>query len=142
MFLKETGIFKQIFSASICYSEICGRQLFHNGDSRSNNFECLLDFIKYMGGKNSLTKLINYEEKEIHFTDAIRNGLVHEYFLKTSKGGVALVSQRLESIETGFYIKDNVEVYLIVVPYYNLFCNALIKAQKERKISDNWKRKT
>lgn len=125
----------------ICYSEICGRQFFHDGDSKHDNYECLLDFIKYMGGGAALTRLINYEGNEIHFTDAIRNGLVHEYFLKTAKGGIAMFSDKAESIETGFYIKDKSEVYLAVVPYYNLFCNALIKAQKEKLIPDTWKRR-
>ena len=119
----------------ICYSEICGRQFFHNSDTKAKNYECLLDFIKYMGGCKAIKRLVNFEGKEIDFSDAIRNGLVHEYFLKTPKGGIAMFSEEPDAIETGFLIKNKQEVYLVVAPYYNLFCSALIKAQKEGRIS-------
>lgn len=115
----------------ISYSEICGRQFFFKGDPIAENYTCLIKFLKYMGSGNALQKLVNYKGKRIHFSDAIRNGLVHEYFMKPEKGGVVMIASEVDAIETGFYIPSESEVYLVAVPYFNLFCSAIEKAKTE-----------
>jgi hypothetical protein len=122
----------------ICYSEMCGRQWFFNGDPKAENHECLIQFLKYMGAGRALQKIVNFEGKRINFSDAIRNGLVHEYFLKSRKGSVSMTSSHAEAKETGFYIPVEDEVHIVVVPYFNLFCCALQKAQNEGIL--RWKR--
>jgi hypothetical protein len=122
----------------ISYSEMCGRQLFFNGDPQAKNHECLLKFLKYMGSDSALQKLVSYQGEKIHFSDAIRNGLVHEYFMKPAKGSVVMITSAIDALETGFHIPSESEVHLVAVPYFNLFCGAIEKAKTEGILF--WKR--
>jgi len=122
----------------ICYSEMCGRQWFFDVDPKAENHECLLQFLKYMGAGSALQKIVNYKGESVHFSDAIRNGLVHEYFLKSRKGSVSMISPCADAMETGFHIPSEDEVHIVAVPYFNLFCRALQKAQSEGIL--RWKR--
>lgn len=115
----------------VCYSEICGRQWFFAGDTDEANYKCLLCFLRYMGAGTALQKIVNYKGEKVHFSNAVRNGLVHEYFLKPRTGSVAMTSQIPEVLRTGFYIPSPDEVHIVVVPYFNLFCAALERAQRK-----------
>lgn len=113
------------------YTEICGRQLFFNGDNSVDNGTCYNKFIEYMGAKEILDKRIIYEGKNIKVKDAVRNGLVHRYFMKICSGAVAMTSSKSEAKRTGFIIKEPNEIIMVVIPYFKLFCSALKKAKAQ-----------
>lgn len=122
----------------ICYSEMCGRQWFFNGDPQTKNYECLLQFLEYMGSNSALKKIVCYQGKKLHFSDAIRNGLVHEYFMKPAEGSVVMIASAPDALETGFHIPSESEVHLVAVSYFNLFCAAIENAKNEGILI--WKR--
>ena len=122
----------------ICYSEICGRQWFFAGNAQTNGYECLLYFLKDMGAGSVLQKIVSYKGETVHFSDAVRNGLVHEYFLKSRIGSVAMTCQITEALRTGFHIPSQDEVHIFVIPYFNLFCDAL-ERRNQRKGLLQWR---
>ena len=64
------------------YTEVCGRQIFFNGDNKVKDWKCFNRFIHFMGAGEALKKKLQFEGKKILFKDAVRNGLVHRYFMK------------------------------------------------------------
>ena len=99
----------------ISYSEMCGRQFFFEGDPNAKNHTCLIKFLEYMGSGSALQKLVSCKGERIHFSDAIRNGLIHEYFMKPEKGSVVMIASEADAFETGFYIPSESEVHLVAV---------------------------
>ena len=130
-YLAATGL--------ICYTEACGRQLFRNGKA-GDNFECFKAFLAYIGASEVLQWPLRLNGKELKFYEAIRNGLVHAYFAQAERGGVALTTRSKEGQQTGFVRRGDAEFWIAVVPYLNLFSNALEKAQAERLLEQGWKR--
>lgn len=82
-----------------------------------------------MGAGEVLNKKIKFQGKKISFKNAVRNGLVHHYFMKIGSGAVAMDSPSTEAKRTGFYIKEPDTIVMVVIPYFNLFCAALKKAK-------------
>lgn len=130
-YLAATGL--------ICYTEACGRQLFRNGKA-GDNFECFKEFLTYMGASEVLRWPLRLNDKKLKFYQAIRNGLVHAYFAQTERGGVKLTTKCEEGQRTGFVRRGDSELWIAVVPYFNLFSNALKKAQAEGLLEQGWKR--
>lgn len=118
------------------YTEICGRHILFNGDNSKPDSECYKEFIKYMGAGEILNKKIKYNKKKRTIKNAVRDGLVHRYFMKVGTGAVAMYSLSSEAKRTGFLIKEPDSITLVVIPYFNLFCAALKKAKIEGKL--NW----
>jgi len=87
-----------------------------------------------MGAGSVLNKKIIFGGKRVFFKDAVRNGLVHEYFMKVPKGTVAISSRIPEAIKTGFIIKEPDTIKMVVIPYFNLFCEALARAKREGRM--------
>ena len=120
------------------YTEICGRQIIFKGKNNAPDWKCFNEFIKYMGAGEVLNKAITYNGKRIYFKDAIRNGLVHEYFMKVESGGVAMISNDNTVKRCGFHF-ENINrkdvVVLVVVPYFKLFCRGLKRAQAENTLA-------
>jgi len=113
------------------YTEICGRNLFFGGKP-GNDWKCYNKFLDYMGAGEVLNKKIKFQGKTRLFKDAVRNGLVHHYFMKIGSGTVAMYSYSAEAKKTGFIIKEPDSIVMVVIPYFNLFCAALKKAQINR----------
>lgn len=82
-----------------------------------------------MGAGEILTTKLQFEGKEILFKDAVRNGLVHRYFMKVASGAVAMHSSNPEAVKRGFLVKEPNEIVMVVIPYFSLFCGALKKAR-------------
>jgi len=116
------------------YTEVCGRQIIHNGDENKNYEICYNSFLEYMGLQEVLKWKITYKGKRKSIKNAIRNGLVHEYFLKVDSGAVAMISTISEANRLGFLQKKDSELIMVVVPYFRLFCEALRKAKKENRL--------
>jgi hypothetical protein len=112
------------------YTEIFGRQIFFGGNNK-NDWECYNKFIEYMGSGEILKKKLKFEGKDIFFKDAVRNGLVHRYFMKVGSGAVAMLSSKAEAQRTGFVVKGPNEVVMVVIPYFVLFCGALKTARDQ-----------
>jgi hypothetical protein len=117
----------------IAYTEACGRQIVFGGKRKSDE-ACFNAFLEYMGLGEVLNWRITYQGHPKKIKDAVRNGLVHEYFLKVHKGAVAMVSWNSEANRLGFLKNGNNELVMVVVPYFRLFCAALRKAKTERKL--------
>jgi len=113
------------------YTEVCGRQIFFNGDNKVKDWKCFNRFIHFMGAGEALKKKLQFEGKKILFKDAVRNGLVHRYFMKVGSGAVAMYSFNAEAKRTGFLIKEPNQVVLVVIPYFALFCAALKQAKEQ-----------
>lgn len=113
------------------YTEVCGRQMFFIGDNKKKDWECFNRFFEYMGAGEILIKKLQFEGKDILFKDAVRNGLVHRYFMKVGSGAVAMNSSNAEAKRTGFLIKEPNDIVLVVIPYFALFCAALKKANEQ-----------
>lgn len=113
------------------YTEMCGRQIFYNGNNNKDDSKCFNRYLEYMGSQEALEKSIQYQGKEIKLKDAVRNGLVHRYFMKAGSGMVAMTSNNKEAIKTGFLIQEPSSVTLVVIPYFNLFLKSLVKAKSE-----------
>ncbi len=111
------------------YTEICGRQIFFNGANSTNDSKCYNKFIEYMGAGQILTKKLLFEGKKVPFKDAVRNGLVHRYFMKVASGAVEMHSSNPDALKTGFVVKEPGEIVMVVIPYFSLFCSALKKAR-------------
>lgn len=111
------------------YTEICGRQIFFDGDNNKKDWECFNKFIEHMGSGEILKKELTFEGKLIYFKDAVRNGLVHRYFMKVGSSSVAMSSTKAEAQRTGFVLKNTDEVVMVVIPYFVLFCDALKTAR-------------
>lgn len=119
------------------YTEACGRQILFNGDNSVEDWRCYNEFLKYMGAGEVLSRKISFEGKKIYFKDAVRNGLVHRYFMKIDSGGVAMISSRPQPTRCGFLIRtvnDEDHVIMVVVPYFRLFCAALKRAKTEGRL--------
>jgi hypothetical protein len=117
-----------------CYTETCGRQLLFAGSRSVKDWECFNEFLAYMGAGSILNKKIIFRGKRVFFKDAVRNGLVHEYFMKVPKSTVAITSRIPEAIKTGFIIKEPDTIKMVVIPYFNLFCEALARAKREGRM--------
>ncbi|WP_153304345.1 hypothetical protein [Desulfosudis oleivorans] len=113
------------------YTEICGRQIFFGGDNNKKDWECFNQFIKHMGSEEILNEKLIFEGKPVYFKDAVRNGLVHRYFMKVGSGKVAMSSSKAQAKRTGFLINGPNEVVMVVIPYFELFCGALKRARDE-----------
>ncbi len=119
------------------YTEVCGRQILFNGNNSVKDWRCYNEFIKYMGAGEVLNQNILFEGKSIYFKDAVRNGLVHRYFMKVDSGGVAMMSARSQPSRCGFLIKtinSQNHVIMVVIPYFRLFVQALKRAKFEGKL--------
>ncbi len=116
------------------YTEVCGRHILFGGNQSIKDWRCYNHFIEYMGAGEVLKQQVLFEGKRVHFKDAVRNGLVHRYFMKVESGGVAMVSKRPQPTRCGFLIGSTgsgTNVIMVVVPYFRLFCQALKRAQSE-----------
>jgi hypothetical protein len=119
------------------YTEVCGRQIVFGGNSRKSYDACFNSFLEYMGVQEVLNWKIVYQGQPKKVKDAVRNGLVHEYFLKAHRGSVAMITTNKDADHLGFIRKGSDELIMIVVPYFKLFCAALRKAKAEGKLT--WK---
>lgn len=117
-----------------CYTETCGRELLFSGNPEKKDWECFNEFLHYMGAGDLLNKKITFEGELIFFKDAVRNGLVHRYFMKVERGVVVMVSPVEEARRLGFLIKEPDTVAMVVVPFFDLFCAALVRAQQEGRM--------
>lgn len=131
MYLAAAGL--------VCYTEVCGRQMFFNGNPNVDGYKCFAGFLEYMGADRVLGQVVTYRGKPHKFRDAVRNGLLHEYFMKANRGGVAMTSGNPMAKETGFIIKSDGTVWFAVTPYFNLFAGALDRAQKAGELPQ-WQR--
>ena len=118
-----------------CYTEVCGRELLFGGDEHKKDWECFNEFVRYMGAGDLLDKQITFQGKRIFFKDAIRNGLVHRYFMKVEQGGVAMISPDTEANRLGFLISEPGRVAMVVVPFFELFCHGLRRAKAEGRLA-------
>lgn len=119
------------------YTEACGRQVVFGGNKKKSDEDCYNAFLEYMGLGEVLNWKITYQGHPKKIKEAVRNGLVHEYFLKVHTGAVAMVSWRADAKRFGFIRKSDSELVMVVVPYFKLFCAALRKAKTEGKLE--WK---
>ena len=119
------------------YTEVCGRQIFFNGENKKRDWECYNKFIEKMGSGEILKKKLKFEGKNVFFKDAVRNGLVHRYFMKIGSGMVAMSSSKAEARRTGFVIKEPDKIVMVVIPYFVLFCDALKTARDSNSLK--WK---
>jgi len=116
------------------YTEICGRQILFNGSNSEKDWKCFNEFLKYMGAEDVLERKLKYDGKKIYIKDAVRNGLVHRYFMKVGSGSVAMFSSDKMANQTGFLIQEPDKIIMVIVPYFNLFCNGLRKARDNNKL--------
>lgn len=116
------------------YTEVCGRQIIFGGRRKESYDRCFNEFIKYMGIGEVLDWEIIFEGKPKRIKDAIRNGLVHEYFLKAHEGSVAMISRSPEANRLGFLLNDSCQLAMVVIPYFAQFRAALSKAKREGKL--------
>lgn len=119
------------------YTEICGRQIFFGGNNNKGDSECYNKFIEHMGSGGILNKKLKFEGKDILFKNAVRNGLVHRYFMKVGSGAVAMSSSKAEAQRTGFVVKEPNEIVMVIIPYFVLFCGALKTARDQNLLK--WK---
>ncbi|MCG7945327.1 MAG: hypothetical protein N0C84_03225 [Candidatus Thiodiazotropha taylori] len=112
------------------YTEMCGRQIFYDGDNNKEDWECFNKYLKYMGADEVLNKSIRFEGNKTHVKDAVRNGLVHRYFMKIENGMVVLNSNNEEALQTGFIVTGDDSITLAVIPYFKLFYKSLINANE------------
>ncbi len=131
----ETGCNYLAALGLCCYTEVCGRELLLGGDSSKKDWECFNEFVRYMGAGDLLDKQITFEGRQIFFKDAVRNGLVHRYFMKVEQGMVAMISPDPEAKRLGFLIQEPGKVALVVVPFFHLFCCGLRRAQDENRLA-------
>ena len=132
----ETGCNYLVALGLCCYTEVCGRELFFDGDHSAKDSECFNEFIRYMGAGELLQKEIIFEGKQIQFKDAVRNGLAHRYFMKVDNSMVAMIANGPgadEANRLGFWIREG-NVMLIAVPFFDLFCGALRRALGEGRL--------
>ena len=113
--------------------------MFFMGSPKAGNYDCFSRFLGYMGADAILAQRVAYAGKNLTFRDAVRNGLLHEYFMKGSRGGVAMTSSNPTARQTGFIIKPDGTVWFAVTPYFNLFAAALDRAHKTGELP-TWKR--
>jgi len=114
-----------------CYAEFCGRKLLFRGDDMKKDWECFNEFIRYIGAGDLLSKQITFQGRQVFFKDAVRNGLVHHYFMKVEQGTVAMITNDSEANRLGFFIKEPTGVAMVVVPFFDLFCHGLKRAKGE-----------
>jgi hypothetical protein len=112
------------------YTEMCGRQIFFSGNNKEKDWKCFNKYLEYMGASEVLTKSIQFEGKNVQIKDAVRNGLVHRYFMKIGNGMVAMNSKSTDAKKTGFIIKEPDSITMVVIPYFNLFHKSLVKANE------------
>lgn len=117
-----------------CYTEVCGRQIIFNGDNDEKDWRCFNEFLRYIGLKELLDKEIVFEGRQLFFKDAVRNGLVHRYFMKVKDGSVKMISTNKDANRLGFLITNQDQLAMVVVPYFRLFCAGLQKAKDEDKL--------
>jgi hypothetical protein len=84
------------------YTEICGRQIVYRGKEKSDE-ECFNAFIEYMGIGEVLHWRIQYEGHPKRVKDAVRNGLVHQYFMKSPDSTVVMISSNSEAKRFGIH---------------------------------------
>jgi hypothetical protein len=129
-YLAATGL--------VSYTEICGRQMFFKGSPRPTNCKCFEAFLKSMGAGAALHQTVTFQGRSMRFHDVVRNGLVHEYFMKSDGGGVCLTTSNQQGRQTGFYMRGS-ELWFAVTPYFNLFAAALDSTAKAGKLTP-WQR--
>jgi hypothetical protein len=127
-------------SGLVCYTEVCGRQLFFGGDRRVKNHKCYAKFVEYMDAADALSLPLSFQRQTMTFYDAVRSGLVHHYFMKADGGGIALTTSSPEGRRLGVFIKPNGGLWFAVVPYFNLFAAALDRAHQDGRMAAGWKR--
>lgn len=117
----------------VCYIEACGRRIFyHNKMDFSLNapsFEKFLD--RYMDLGFLLNYRFPFEGKNITFRNAVRNGLVHRYFLKADSSAVHMIIDNFRANRCGFFIDRPGHLAMAVIPLFKFFCSGLRKAKKE-----------
>lgn len=117
------------------YTEVCGRQIVFGGDTKKSYDRCFNAFLEYMGIGEVLDWEIIFKGNRKKIKETVRNGLVHEYFLKVHKGTVAMISNDREANRLGFLLRSPNKLVMVVVPYFKLFCEALRKAKREDKLA-------
>ncbi len=105
-----------VASGLVCYTEVCGRQLLYGGDRKVANHKCFAAFLRYMGTDAVLEQPVLFRGRSTQFYNLVRHGLVHEYFMKSESGGVAMISSSVAANQTGFLVRNNNEVWLVAVP--------------------------
>lgn len=73
-------------------------------NNNKNDWECFNKSIEHIASGEALKKRLTFEGKTIHFKDAVRNDLVHRYFMKVGSGAVAMSSSSTQATRTGFLI--------------------------------------
>jgi len=114
------------------YTEICGKHIFFEGDNSILGAECYNKFIEYMGAGEILNKKIKYNKKKRTIKNAVRDGLVHRYFMKVGSSYVVMHSSSPEANRTGFIIKEPDSITMVVIPYFNLFLLSFKKSKNRR----------
>ena len=112
-------------AALVLYTEICGRQVDFAGRRNASNFDCFAAFLRRMGADQALNQPVLFQGKREKFHDVVRNGLVHEYFMKADGGGVALTTSDPDGRKTGFFQKKPGELWFAVTPFFSLFSKTL-----------------
>jgi hypothetical protein len=54
--------------------------------------------------------------------------------MKVEQGAVVMITNDLDANRLGFFIKEPVQVAMVVVPFFDLFCNGLLRAKGEGRI--------
>lgn len=118
------------------YIETCGRQIFYDGDATVKGRDCFNAFLEYMQlGELRGLELTSSDGKTVYFNEAVRNGLVHEYFMKPYRSGVYMIADDAEANRLGFHV-DGDHIVMVVVPLFHRFCEALKRAQTEGKLTN------
>jgi len=115
----------------VCYSEFCGREFLFAGDQKKTIQVCFEGFLEYVGCGALVEKWMGLKERP--FSDAVRNGLVHRYFLKVP-GGIYMVSEHPDANRFGFIVDKEGHVNMVVIPYFKLFVKGLERAKSEGKL--------
>ena len=116
------------------YTEVCGRQIVFGGNPRKTYDTCFNGFLDYMGLGEILDWKIVFQGHPKKLKEAVRNGLVHEYFFRAHRGAAAMISTNAEANRLGFIRKGQSELIMVIVPYFRLFCEALRNAKNEGKL--------
>ncbi len=107
-----------------CYIEVCGRNICFNGNYKVNGEKCFLKFLEKMGvQKELLEKKLIFLGRSTSLYNFLRNGLAHNYFMKTDQSEVAMFGRQDRAI----ICESENAVTVAVVPLFKLFCNILKK---------------
>ena len=119
----------------VCYIEACGRRIFRNNKMvpkrNVHPFEKFLDEYMELGFLLDLKNRFSFEGKYITFRDAVRNGLVHRYFLKADSSAVYMTTNNRIANNSGFFIDEPGHLAMVVVPLFKFFRTGLRKAKED-----------